>query len=60
MLFRSEAFADVAVDLLSHPDRYDACSGNAVSFAREHDWNALLTREMDFIEGLAAQREVTA
>jgi glycosyltransferase involved in cell wall biosynthesis len=50
--FSVEAFARVAVDLLSSRSKYERYSANAISFAREHDWELVLGKELAFIDQL--------
>lgn len=51
--FSPEAFASAAGDLLSNRSKYELYSANAVTFAREHDWEHLLDEELAFIQQLA-------
>jgi glycosyltransferase involved in cell wall biosynthesis len=50
--FSREAFASAALDLLSNRSKYELYSANAVTFARDYDWEQLLDRELAFIQRL--------
>jgi glycosyltransferase involved in cell wall biosynthesis len=53
--FSPEAFASAALEMLSNRSKYELYSANAATFAREHDWERLLERELAFIEQVASQ-----
>jgi len=48
--FSADDFAGAAVSLLASQDKYNRASANARRFAREHDWNRILDRQLAFIE----------